>query len=223
MKNYISITLTTIFVVFFASCQKNDEKKIDQKVTYKVTFNAFWSSTTHPDSFPPGPHFSGLIGASHKNANVLFTPGLLASEGIKTMAEIGVKAPLLQEIDSLIQLSQCGSVVSGGGIGVSPGSVSVDVEMDADFPLVTLVSMLAPSPDWFVAAEDVSLIENHQWVQHKTVPISIYDAGTDAGNSFTSSNQVENPPKVITLINTPPLATSGVVASLGEMVFELQP
>jgi hypothetical protein len=32
---------------------------------YQLTFEATWSDGTHPLEFPPNPHFSGLIGASH--------------------------------------------------------------------------------------------------------------------------------------------------------------
>lgn len=48
-------------------------------VTYKVTFNATWSEETHPDDFPPNPHFSGLIGASHNDEVSFWKEGELAS------------------------------------------------------------------------------------------------------------------------------------------------
>lgn len=39
-------------------------------VEYEVTFEGTWSAATH-QPFPPGPHFSGLIGATH-NADGVF-------------------------------------------------------------------------------------------------------------------------------------------------------
>lgn len=214
---------SVLLLMLILSCEKKEDEKALPYVRYKVTFNAFWSSKTHPNSFPPGPHFSGLIGATHKNEDVLFMPGNLASEGIQVMAEVGGKTPLEYEINELITKKKAEYLLSGGGISKSPGAVSLDFEIGPDFPLVTLVSMLAPSPDWFIAVRNISLTENREWVTEKTVEVNIWDAGTDSGSTYTSPNAEELPRKNITPIQTPPLAVDGKVSVLGELVFELLP
>jgi len=117
--------------------------------TYEVRFDAEWSEDTHPTSFPPGPHFSGLIGGTHSSTVAFWMPGGLASEGIKNMAEGGQKAPLDSEVEQAILAGTAHSVLSGPGISLSPGSAALTLEVNTDYPLVTLVSMIAPSPDWF--------------------------------------------------------------------------
>lgn len=147
--------------------------------------------------------------------------GELASEGIKVMAEVGGKTLLSEEINAHISNNDAGELISGGGISKSPGTVSVTFNALSSFPYVTIVSMLAPSPDWFIAIEKVALLDRDSWVSQKIVPVVIYDAGTDAGTTFQSTDTVENPQKNIEFITSAPLAVNETVPLLGEFVFEL--
>ena len=174
--------------------------------TYRVEFDATWSAATHPMSFPPNPHFSGLIGATHSNGFVLWTPGELATQGIENMAETGSKGALTAEIEAAIQAGTARAVLSGGGVSPSPGVVSLTFQIEEDAPLVSLVSMIAPSPDWFVGVRDLSLRENGEWVQSIAVDLLPYDSGTDSGPSFTSSNADTNPAVTIRRLDQAPLA-----------------
>lgn len=218
IKGFLLLLLTTFF---FVGCKEEPEQVIIPTAKYKVTFQAFWSEETHSNEFPTGPHFSGVIGLTHKGENILFTPGLLATEGIKVMSEIGAKTPLEEEIETYISNGNGDQLISGGGISRSPGMVSVEFTIHSEFPLVTIVSMLAPSPDWFVAVENVALVDKNVWVKQKVVPVVMYDAGTDAGITYQSSNQIENPYKNIEQISSPPLAQNGILPSVGEFTFEL--
>jgi len=85
--------------------------------------------------------------------------------------------------------------------------------MDETFPLVALVSMLAPSPDWFVGVSGLSLRANGEWIQHLVVPLDTYDAGTDSGPTYASPNQVTAPPIPIAEINYGPLAANNTVGT----------
>ena len=60
--------------------------------------------------------------------------------------------------------------------------------------------MIAPSPDWFVGAQSLALMEGGNWVD-KTIPLTAWDSGTDSGPNFTSGNQDTNPAQPISLIN----------------------
>ncbi len=186
--------------------------------TYTVTFQATWSASTHPSSFPGNPHFSGLIGGTHNNA-VIWQTGALASTGIKNMAELGAKTALQDEITELINAGTAGSVLSGGGITRSPGSIELTFEIHSDYPLVTLVSMLAPSPDWFVGVSGLSLRESGQWRDEVTAPLAVYDAGTDSGAIYTAANAATTPPEPIAALTSSPFDQQMVV---GEFRFVRQ-
>src|SRR5688572_21872014 len=56
---------------------------------YRVTFEATWNRDTHPTDIPPNPHFSGLIGGTHRSSVSFWQVGGLATEGIRLMAERG--------------------------------------------------------------------------------------------------------------------------------------
>lgn len=187
--------------------------------TYRVTFNATWSRASHPTDFPDNPHFSGLIGATHLESTRFWEVGAIASDGIKAMAERGRKTPLDQEIERAIANGTAEFLLSGGPIGRSPGSVTLDFEIGVNQPFVTLVAMVAPSPDWFVGVSALSLLVNGDWAQTLEIELFAYDAGTDGGRTFTSFNQPLEPRVPIFRIESGPLIQGSNGAPLGRFTF----
>ena len=181
-----------------------EELPADSLASFTVAFNATWSAATHPVSFPPGPHFSGLIGATHDSRYVMWAVGELASTGIKDMAELGSKTALTGEVEQAIQAGTAGGVVSGGGIVRSPGFTSALVETNTRYPLLSLTSMIAPSPDWFVGVAGLNLRPDGEWLDSATVELLAYDAGTDSGPAYTSANAATAPPAAVSLLTDTP-------------------
>lgn len=190
---------------------------------YSVTFESTWTAATHPTDFPSNAHFSRLVGGTHAAAARFWAPGLLASPGIEDMAERGATTPLDSEIQTAIGAGTAQGLILGGGIGRSPGSTSVEFEIRRDFPLVTLVSMVAPSPDWFVGVHDLNLIEQGDWVALKVVALDPYDAGTDHGITFTSPDEEAQPHQPIRRLDGFPFGSGGQVAPLGTFTFRRLP
>ncbi|MFT7542120.1 MAG: hypothetical protein ACI9K5_003099 [Gammaproteobacteria bacterium] len=180
---------------------------------YEVTFDATWSNLTHPGAYPSGAHFSPLIGGTHNDLLTVWTPGGLASPGIESMAESGSPVSLRNEINAAIAAGTAGEVINGGSIGTSPGVANATFTVTDEFPLVSLTTMIAPSPDWFVGVHDLDLFAGGQWADDVVVQLFAYDSGTDGGVSFTSSNQDTNPQDPIALqasgpfFGTTPLGT----------------
>ena len=130
-----------------------------QNARFQLVFDATWSAGTHPTDFPSGnPHFSGLIGTTHNASTTLWAPGGIATPGIESMAETGSKSSLTGEINALVTAGTAEALISGGGIGRSPGQVSVEFTASQDFPLISVVSMIAPSPDWFVGIHRSAIV-----------------------------------------------------------------
>jgi hypothetical protein len=167
----------------------------------------------------PNPHFSGLIGAAHSPDVRLWEMGALASPGVKNMAEMGGKSPLNAEINTLIEAGDACVQISGGGIGTSPGTVAVTLGVTEKCSEVSAVSMIAPSPDWFIGASGLSLIEDGGWVDEKVVELFPYDAGTDSGDTYTSPDLPTEGPEPIYAIETEPLLVDGVIPPLGTFPF----
>jgi len=106
-----------------------DPPVLELNARYNLTFNATWSVQTHPNEFPTSAHFSGLIGMTHNGNAMLFANGELASDGIKNMAETGSKNPLGTEIQNFISNGTGFTLISDGGIGSSPGEVSLEFDI----------------------------------------------------------------------------------------------
>jgi len=162
---------------------------------YSVTFNATWSAQTHPTDFPSGSeHFSPLIGAVHNDSVTFWAVGDTASRGIEQMAETGGTGLLTREIRDEIP-GDVLSVINGRQLGTSPASTTIsEVPVTLDHPLITLVTMIAPSPDWFVGVAGQSLQnEFGQWLDEVAVVLYPYDSGTDDGPSYRSANADSSP------------------------------
>ncbi|MHA1989270.1 MAG: spondin domain-containing protein [Promethearchaeota archaeon] len=217
------IILAGLFFVLLLGCSKEENPPTqpdpELNARYKLTFNAVWSMQTHPNEFPPNAHFSGLIGMTHNGNTMLFTKGEIASDGIKNMAETGSKNLLEAEIQAFITNGTGKNLISGGGINPSPGEVSLEFDITSSHSIVSVVSMVAPSPDWFIAVSSINLIENNEWVAGKTITVDIYDAGTDDGATFLSPDEPTVPRVAIFEITTPPLAVNNIVAPLGSITF----
>ena len=217
------IIILSIYILLQLGCSNEEvtptqpEPELDAR--YRLTFNATWSIQSHPNEFPSSAHFSGLIGMTHNSSALLFTIGEIASDGIKDMAELGRKDPLQTEIQDFILNGTGNTLISGGGISLSPGEVSLEFDIASSHSLVSVVSMIAPSPDWFIAVSNINLIENNEWVTNKTITVDIYDAGTDDGATFLSADLPSPVRIVIVEITTPPLAVNGIVAPLGSITF----
>lgn len=183
--------------------------------TYEATFVAEWSQATHPAMFPPNPHFSALIGGTHADGVSFWAPGGLASPGIESMAETGSTTLLRNEVLVTVGDQTAGSVLEGGSIAVSPGQRSMVFEIAQGHPLVTLVTMIAPSPDWFVGVHGLSLRDGGGWVGSLAVDLWAYDAGTDSGSTYTAPNADTNPPEPIrNLSDEAPFVGTGRIGTL---------
>jgi hypothetical protein len=102
------------------------------------------------------------------------------------MAETGGVTLLSGEIAAAGNFMR--ELLSGPGMATSPGAAAIPLfSASRDHPLVTLVSMIAPSPDWFVGVTKLSLLDDsNQWKETLTVQLYPYDAGTDDGVDYRS-------------------------------------
>ena len=190
---------------------------------YRATFVATWSADTHPINFPGNPHFSPLTGAVHSEQSVFWEMGQNATDGIELMAETGATSILLTEVQSVVDEGRALSSIEGGGVGESPGSTSVEFTVNRDYPLVTLVSMLAPSPDWFIGVNSLQMIdENGDFRPLITIDLNLYDSGTDGGTRYTSAD-ADIPRSPIDLVNSFPLDSDfqGGQPFVGQLTLEL--
>ena len=164
---------------------------------YELTFNATWSAGSHPENFDTNAHFSPFITQIHNNSPeaAIFQPGALASAGMEQMAETGETTLLESEIELIISAGNSAQFIKGKRID-SPGVNTGTFDISQDFSHILFVSMIAPSPDWFVAAE-VNLFVDDQWIKEVELPLVSYDSGTDNGTTLTAVDSDTNPKELI--------------------------
>ena len=198
--------------------EDNTQEKYEYSATYLVTFNTQWTEQSHPLDYPGAnsAHFSPLIGNTHSIAGQIWKAAGIASDGIERMAETGSTSILSSEINNEINKGGTESRVNGSGAG-STSSVSIEITVSNSHPLFSLVTMIAPSPDWFVGVHDLDLRENGLWRKDFTVDLLPYDAGTQDGDSFENAGANTNPREPISQIVGSPFP-NGI--PLGTLVFE---
>ena len=195
----------------------------DPHARYIAIFEADWSAATHPQDIPDLPHFSPLVGATHLASTRFWQSGAVASEGIERMAEEGSQSPLDAEITAARAAGVAETLIRGGGLSPSPGVETVEFDVTSAFPYVTLVSMLAPSPDWFVGVSGLPLIANGEWRDDVVVELLPWDAGTDSGSTYESPDADMVPPAPISALNGPPVRVNGSVPPIGRFIFQRRP
>ena len=171
------------------------------KARYELTFTSMWSSSTHPMNFPPsGAHFTTLIGMTHNDQISMWalgrTVGVDADSGMESMAELGGTSGITNYVNNEISNGQAKALLSKGVFGGSSGTTTFEFDVESTHSLVTLVSMLAPSPDWFIGVHDVNLIENGAWITDMTIDLIVYDAGTEQDNIVFDLGNIDQSPKV---------------------------
>ena len=183
--------------------------------TYSVTFQGTWTTAVTSGSLPSGAHFTTLIGGVH-NAGVTFlSEGGMASAGVESMAELGGTSTLATEVNRAKPNALTVLQGSGGNIGPTGSSTINPVTLTTDHPRVTLLSMVAPSPDWFVGVSGLSLLDAQgEWLASRALNLYPWDAGTEEGTEFSLSNAATSPQGVITSLRGTGKFSNAPIATL---------
>lgn len=200
MKN---MTTLFVFALFITSASFSQST-----ANYTIVFESVWESVTdNPTNgqstidLPSNAHWSPLVGATHKTANTFLMMGAAASPGIESVAETGATNTFQTEINNNADADK---FINGSGLGAGKGTITINsLDVSEDFPLVTLASMIAPSPDWFIAVNSINLRSgnnsiNNGWKGTFTINLFPYDAGTEDGSTYELGNPESNPIGVIT-------------------------
>ena len=174
-------------------------------VEYDITFSSVWSSTADDPvngnsttSLPGNAHWSNLVGAVHNDQITFWEVGVLASPGIEDVAEVGGNTNFFNEVNAQINASTP-TASTWLQEPVDPfdaiaTATLTDVEFTDEFPLVTLATMVAPSPDWFSGVSSYSMKNlDDSWKQTHTIEVFVYDAGTEQGMTYSTSNDPSMP------------------------------
>ncbi len=173
---------------------------------YLVTLENYWGVDDFPQGFPESAHLSLIGGATHNSAVSFWAEGDVASRGIEDMAEAGlIDVLLLDEVAPAIANGTANAGIeirefTAPQVNGVPGVKVFELEMDANWPLVSLVTMLGPSPDWFVGVSGLSLQIDNVWLNELSVDLPIYDGGSKSDISPIMGGPDIIPPNPVSLV-----------------------
>ena len=186
-------------VIFFCSIGLSAQSF----ASYDISFTSTWNSMDH-GILPSNAHWSNLVGATH-NANITFLEmGSMATEGIENVAELGLNTVFNSEVQNAIvsgNADQWFNMPFEDFAAITSVTLN-DVLVAQEYSLLTLVSMIAPSPDWMIAVNSLNLWNTsaNNWKESFTVDLFPYDTGTENGFGYSSNNTETIPQGVITNI-----------------------
>ena len=209
MKNFtLFIKSNFFFIAFFVSTFVYSQSV----AYYNITFTSVWNSSHH-GTLPGNAHWSKLVGANH-NENVTFLEmGQEATYGIERIAELGDNDEFRDnEVMPSITNGNTQQYIDGNALGSATGTINIiGLEVDEDFPLLTLVSMIAPSPDWMIAINSINLRNNDTWIENDIViDLFAYDAGTDNGMNYNSADSNNTGGMITSLVNVAPFGSERI-------------
>lgn len=224
---------TLFAIVFVTTCPHLCQA---ETVEYELRVRNDWSQDHHKPGAPPftsveQPHFSHLGGGTHNADLVVWQEGQLSSSGMIKMQETGYidepfgRRDLAHEFDAHIANGIAGSFLNypiPNPWFPAGTETTLNFTIDDAFPLVTLVSMLGPSPDWFVGVSGLSLRDDQGWRQLVEVDLYPYDGGSRSRDGeFALFGPLESPQLPIQAItDTDDTLLLGSIP-IGSFTFEL--
>ncbi len=211
MNNF---TITSKLIILVALLVTIYTSSAQSTASYDITFNSVWENEiidpvngNSTAAVPGNAHWSYLVGTTHNSNYTMVQMGTLASTGIKNVAELGNNTTLMMEVNTQINAGNADQWLQEGFspfAAISSATLS-NVVVSSDYSLLSLASMIAPSPDWMIAINAIDLRDGNSWKTSISIPLFPYDAGTDSGANYGSANFPTVPAVTITsLINAGP-------------------
>ena len=86
------------------------------------------------------------------------------------------------------------------------------VRVNADYPYISTIASIVPSPDWFSGYYDFNFLdaETDTWYDKVVIETYPWDAGTDSGTTYESEPAMLLPSYLITQLTVGTVPDSGV-------------
>lgn len=212
---YFIIALIVIFILgYFSNKWLNGNKQIEKfdnsgPAKYKITFVSDWGSDQQKINFPANPHTGNMFLITNNGQVQLFDVGTNASTAISNTAMFGT----INDLQQLYKYNTNVGTIATNPVLMTPGKSSFFIDVYNDKPYLSFVTMVAPSPDWFTGTPKagVNLLAQNDWVKNISVPLYVYDAGTDSGQGFNTEHYIQNQPNPVTIKTDTFLYPDGLV------------
>ncbi|XP_076235716.1 extracellular matrix protein f-spondin isoform X2 [Calliopsis andreniformis] len=199
-KTFCEIGPAEVEILDVDKCCACDEAK------YSLTMEGIWSNVTHPKDFPFSlwlTHFSDVIGASHEPTFSFWGKDHIATDGFRQLAEWGSASGVEAELRA--NSNKLRTLIKAAGLWYPKvnSNTSTSFRVDKKHPMLSVASMLGPSPDWVVGVSKLNLCRKDcTWTKSEIIDLYPWDAGTDNGISYMSPNSETKPREKMKPITT---------------------
>ena len=188
---------------------------------YQVKVTGTWTALNHPVSYPgdgpdgPNAHFSPVVAATSGYDDAFWKLGGMATSGVEAVAEMGAAPALIDELTTGSMKDAYLDVKHAPLEGLYfPWMTELmePIKADTMHDHLGLATMIAPSPDWFTGASMIALCDyaTGEWKEMVEYDAMAYDAGTEMGGTFSTTNDPEDPHKAISMVMCMPDAFCAV-------------
>lgn len=189
------IILWSLLFVALSACKKDDketviELKNDTRYTFVVTAKGYWTAETHPQDFPTAAKFGKILGVSHKDENVLFRKGNKAADWMTSYFDAESTSAFVSKYQEYKDNGKVDAIMVEDGLDTT-GDTSFEFNTEGKYDKVSLLMQLSPSPDWFVAINNVNL-NALALGGYATYVVKVWDAGLYSGATYTEKGSSTN-------------------------------
>ena len=182
-------------------------------------FKSFWCKESHENDFPEEAQFLNFIGIIHNKKATLWKENGAATDGFKEVIENGKFKKIEKEIKKGKRIGKIKDKFYLKGVKECKGSSTIDIEVNEQYPLVSIAGKISPSSDWFTGVSNVALCQDGKWIDKKIIIVYAYDGGTREGRSYTEKGKDTEPYDKITKIERDPFIKAGELIPIGSFVF----
>ena len=100
------------------------------------------------------------------------------------------------------------------GVSTPGGYTTTKIIVQNMYSMVSLITMIAPSPDWFVGVDSYDLCGINGWKETMTMNLLPWDAGTEDGQTYRLNNRATDPVDVIMRITSNSSSQIGAHANI---------
>jgi len=154
----------------------------------------------------------------------MWSPRTRASKGVEDVAETGNPSRLYQELMDYKKPNFVYKAYKANGPLNSHGEImNMEIMVKDQYSMVSLISMIAPSPDWFVGVDSLDLCgSDGKWKDNRVINLPLWDAGTESGTEFASTDIATMPQDFIKIIvqNSDTVIKADALKPFAKITFE---
>ncbi|KAI5646044.1 hypothetical protein NE865_01937 [Phthorimaea operculella] len=150
--------------------------EVDDVAVYNVKLHMMWDDDIFHKEFPGKAQWSQVFGQSHNRSYALYRVGEVSRPSVLDFIQFGTLDPLMEESEEEPKVYDqfIAPAVENG-----EGETETVVFVDGEHSMVSLMSKILPSEDWFIGVDSLDLCLRSSWVDQLTLDLEPMEAGIE--------------------------------------------